>query len=82
MLSIGKLGSDPDPSAYYLEVVASGVEDYYLSADEVPGRWLGPAASNLGRPRSRAWSQPYATSWASSPTPTRRTRPSCMGNWA
>lgn len=48
MLSIGKLGSDADPSAYYLEVVVSGVEDYYLSADEVPGRWLGPAASSLG----------------------------------
>ena len=48
MLSIGKLGSDPDPAAYYLEVVASGVEDYYLSAEEVPGRWLGRAAGGLG----------------------------------
>ncbi len=47
MLSIGKLGSDPDPAAYYLEVVATGIEDYYLSAEEVPGRWLGPAAASL-----------------------------------
>lgn len=28
MLSIGRLGSDADPSACDLEVVASGVEDY------------------------------------------------------
>lgn len=48
MLSIGKLGSNPDPGAYYLEMVASGIEDYYLSADEAPGRWLGAGAATLG----------------------------------
>ncbi len=48
MLSIGRLGSDPDPAAYYLEVVASGAEDYYLSPDEAPGRWTGRGAPELG----------------------------------
>ena len=28
--------SEPDPAAYYVEVIASGAEDYYLSAEEVP----------------------------------------------
>jgi conjugative relaxase-like TrwC/TraI family protein len=48
VLSIGRLGSDPDPAAYYLEVVASGAEDYYLSAEEMPGRWTGKGAAELG----------------------------------
>ncbi|MDQ6803398.1 MAG: relaxase domain-containing protein, partial [Actinomycetota bacterium] len=39
MLNIGKLGHDA--AEYYLETVASGVEDYYLHAGEAPGQWLG-----------------------------------------
>jgi conjugative relaxase-like TrwC/TraI family protein len=54
VLSIGRLGSDPDPAAYYLEVVASGLEDYYLSADEAPGRWTGKGAPELGLARAVA----------------------------
>ena len=46
MLNIGKLGCDA--AAYYLETVASGVEDYYLHAGEAPGQWLGAAAPALG----------------------------------
>lgn len=46
MLNIGKLGRDA--AAYYLETVASGVEDYYLHAGEAPGQWLGAGAPALG----------------------------------
>lgn len=46
MLNIGKLGHDA--AAYYLETVASGVEDYYLHAGEAPGQWLGAGAPALG----------------------------------
>lgn len=48
MLSIGRLGANPDPAAYYVEVIASGAEDYYLSAEEVPGRWTGKGPAQLG----------------------------------
>mgnify|MGYP000200425393 CR=1 FL=1 len=46
MLNIGKLAVNG--GEYYLEVVASGVEDYYLGAGEAPGWWTGTAASQLG----------------------------------
>ncbi|MDQ6847514.1 MAG: relaxase domain-containing protein, partial [Candidatus Dormibacteraeota bacterium] len=45
MLNIGKLGHDA--AEYYLETVASGVEDYYLHAGEAPGQWLGAGARAL-----------------------------------
>jgi conjugative relaxase-like TrwC/TraI family protein len=45
MLNIGKLGHDA--TAYYLETVASGVEDYYLHAGEAPGQWLGVGCGAL-----------------------------------
>lgn len=48
MLSIGKLSAGADSAAYYLEVIANGRDDYYLAADEVPGRWTGSAAARLG----------------------------------
>ena len=46
MLNIGKLA--PGGESYYLETVASGVEDYYTGAGEAPGYWLGAAAGELG----------------------------------
>ena len=46
MLNIGKLAVNG--GEYYLEVVASGVEDYYLGAGEAPGWWTGNAAPQLG----------------------------------
>lgn len=49
MLNIGKLGHGA--AEYYLETVATGVEDYYLHAGEAPGHWLGagtPALSLRG----------------------------------
>ena len=45
MLNIGKLGHDA--AEYYLETVATGVEDYYLNAGEAPGQWLGVSAHAL-----------------------------------
>ncbi|MBJ7594888.1 MAG: relaxase domain-containing protein, partial [Candidatus Dormibacteraeota bacterium] len=45
MLNIGKLGHDA--VEYYLETVASGVEDYYLHAGEAPGQWLGAGTRAL-----------------------------------
>jgi conjugative relaxase-like TrwC/TraI family protein len=45
MLNIGKLGHDA--ATYYLETVASGVEDYYLHAGEAPGQWLGAGSDVL-----------------------------------
>ncbi len=46
MMSIGKLSAGQE--GYYLVGVAHGVEDYYLEAGEVPGRWLGTGAAQLG----------------------------------
>jgi conjugative relaxase-like TrwC/TraI family protein len=46
MLSIGKLSAGQE--GYYLAGVAHGVEDYYIEAGEVPGRWLGRGAETLG----------------------------------
>jgi hypothetical protein len=46
MMSIGKLSAGQE--GYYLAGVAHGVEDYYLEAGEVPGRWLGTGAARLG----------------------------------
>lgn len=46
MLSIGKLGFGQE--GYYLDTVATGVEDYYLGRGEAPGRWLGAGAGELG----------------------------------
>lgn len=48
MLSIGKLTSRSDSAAYYLEVIADGRDDYYLTSGEAPGRWMGSAAATLG----------------------------------
>jgi conjugative relaxase-like TrwC/TraI family protein len=48
MMSIDPLGRDGAAVAYYLEVIAGGVEDYYLAPGEAPGRWIGPAAAALG----------------------------------
>ncbi|MDP9334276.1 MAG: relaxase domain-containing protein [Actinomycetota bacterium] len=45
-MSIGKLSAGQE--GYYLAGVAHGVEDYYLEAAEVPGRWLGGGATLLG----------------------------------
>ena len=46
MLNIGRMA--PGGHDYYLEVVARGVEDYYLARGEAPGRWLGNGADRLG----------------------------------
>jgi conjugative relaxase-like TrwC/TraI family protein len=46
VLSIGKLGRGAE--SYYLQAVATGVEDYYLHSGEAPGRWTGTAAQQLG----------------------------------
>jgi hypothetical protein len=46
VLSISKLGKGAE--GYYLQAVASGVEDYYLGSGEAPGRWLGTGAARLG----------------------------------
>jgi hypothetical protein len=46
VMSVDPLG--PDGAAYYLEVIVGGVEDYYLRPGESPGRWIGPAAAELG----------------------------------
>ena len=46
MLNIGKLAAGGE--AYYLDTVASGVEDYYTGAGEAPGYWLTAAAGDLG----------------------------------
>jgi hypothetical protein len=45
VLSIGKLGRGSED--YYLSVVASGVEDYYLGSGEAPGVWLGAGVMTL-----------------------------------
>jgi conjugative relaxase-like TrwC/TraI family protein len=46
VLSIGKLGRGAE--SYYLQAVATGVEDYYVHSGEAPGRWIGTAAQRLG----------------------------------
>lgn len=46
MLSIAKLRVDAE--AYYLELVASGTDEYYSEAGEVPGRWVGAVTESLG----------------------------------
>jgi conjugative relaxase-like TrwC/TraI family protein len=46
VLSIGKLGRGAE--GYYLQAVASGVEDYYLGSGEAPGRWIGAGSARLG----------------------------------
>jgi conjugative relaxase-like TrwC/TraI family protein len=45
VLSIGKLTRGAE--GYYLQAVASGVEDYYLGSGEAPGRWIGAGAARL-----------------------------------
>jgi conjugative relaxase-like TrwC/TraI family protein len=46
MLSIGKLRIDAE--AYYLELVVSGIDEYYSERGEVPGRWVGAGVDGLG----------------------------------
>src|SRR5581483_11763949 len=48
LLSIAKFAASGDVVGYYVEVVAAGREDYYLSPAEAPGRWVGSAARVLG----------------------------------
>ncbi|MDP1793537.1 MAG: MobF family relaxase [Acidimicrobiales bacterium] len=45
-MSIGKLAAGQQD--YYLNAVAKGVEDYYAARGEVPGRWVGSGARDLG----------------------------------
>jgi conjugative relaxase-like TrwC/TraI family protein len=46
VLSIGKLRIDAE--AYYLDLVASGADEYYSERGEVPGRWVGTGRDLLG----------------------------------
>ncbi len=46
MLNIGRMA--PGSQRYYLEVVASAVDDYYLGKGEAPGRWLGRGIEAVG----------------------------------
>ncbi|HEX2028618.1 MAG TPA: relaxase domain-containing protein, partial [Nitriliruptorales bacterium] len=46
MLNIGRMA--PGSDGYYLSIVASGAEDYYLARGEDPGRWLGRGLERLG----------------------------------
>jgi conjugative relaxase-like TrwC/TraI family protein len=46
VLNIGRLAAGGE--GYYLEAVASGVEDYYTGSGEAPGFWLTEAAAGLG----------------------------------
>jgi conjugative relaxase-like TrwC/TraI family protein len=45
VLSIGKLAAGAE--GYYLQAVASGVEDYYLGSGEAPGQWIGAGSARL-----------------------------------
>ncbi|MEY2434252.1 MAG: hypothetical protein QOC92_3977, partial [Acidimicrobiaceae bacterium] len=45
MLSLAKLGAGV--ADYYERMVARGVEEYYASAREAPGEWLGTSSSYL-----------------------------------
>ena len=46
MLNIGKLS--PGATEYYVGEVASSAEDYYAGRGELPGRWVGSLAVELG----------------------------------
>lgn len=46
MLSVAKLVAGAEE--YYLNTVASGLEEYYTGVGEAPGHWLGSAAAELG----------------------------------
>ena len=46
MLTLGKLGHGQE--AYYLDSVASGIEDYYSGEGEAPGYWTGAGCEELG----------------------------------
>ncbi len=46
VLNIGRMA--PGGHSYYLGIVASGAEDYYLARGEEPGRWVGHGAGRLG----------------------------------
>lgn len=48
MVSIGKIGADPDAGRYYVRQVASGAEDYYAGHGEAPGVWIGTGSHELG----------------------------------
>lgn len=48
MLSIAKFSATGDSVGYYLDVVAAGPDDYYLSPAEAAGHWVGSAAAVLG----------------------------------
>ena len=45
MLNVAKLGAGQE--RYYLDSVASGVEDYYLGNGEEPGQWTGRGSELL-----------------------------------
>lgn len=45
MLTIGKLAQGQE--RYYLDAVAGGAEEYYVSSGEAPGRWLGGGSRDL-----------------------------------
>jgi Ti-type conjugative transfer relaxase TraA len=46
LLTVCKLAHGQE--AYYLDAVASGVEDYYTGSGEAPGYWAGAGAALLG----------------------------------
>ncbi len=46
MMSVGKVSVGQE--SYYLTAVAQGAEDYYSERGEVPGRWIGRVAGELG----------------------------------
>jgi hypothetical protein len=46
VLSIGKLA--PGQEEYHTQMVALGVEDYYVGAGEAPGQWMGRSVHRLG----------------------------------
>lgn len=46
MLTIGKLGAGQE--GYYLDSVATGIEDYYTGEGEASGRWAGKGSPALG----------------------------------
>ena len=46
VLNVGRLAAGGE--GYYLDSIASGVEDYYTGGGEAPGFWLTKAAAGLG----------------------------------
>jgi conjugative relaxase-like TrwC/TraI family protein len=46
LLTLAKLG--PGAVEYFEQMVARGVEEYYLNAKEAPGQWLGDSLEHLG----------------------------------